>query len=45
VVAGESGLGRATLVARVGDIFSSRVVFDTTAALLPGFQAKSSFRF
>ena len=45
VVAGESGLGRATLVARVGDVLSSRVVFDTTAALLPGFQAKSSFRF
>jgi protein-L-isoaspartate(D-aspartate) O-methyltransferase len=45
VVASETGLGRATLVARVGDLFSSRVVFDTTAALLPGFQAKSSFRF
>jgi len=45
VVAGEKGLGRATLVARVGDVLSSRVVFDATAALLPGFNAKSGFRF
>jgi len=45
VVAGETGLGRATLVARVGDAFSSRVLFDTSAALLPGFQARSGFKF
>lgn len=45
VVASETGLGRATLVTRTGGVVSSRVVFDTTLPLLPGFQAKASFRF
>ena len=45
VVAGESGVGRATLVVRIGDAFSSRIVFDANTAPLPGFQPKASFVF
>jgi len=45
VVCGESGIGRATLVLRTGDVFSSRALFDTAVAPLPGFQAKPGFVF
>ena len=45
VVAGESGLGRATLMVRVGDVFSNRVLFDATIGMLPGFQRATSFVF
>lgn len=45
VISGESGLGRATLVARVGDNLSSRVLFDATVASLPSFQAQGGFSF
>ncbi len=45
VVAGESGVGRATLVIRVGDVFSSRILFDANIGPLPGFQPKASFVF
>lgn len=45
VVASESGVGRATEVVRVGDVFSSRVVFDAMVRPLPGFQREPGFVF
>lgn len=45
VVTGDSGVGRATLVVRIGDVFSSRVVFDAAVRPLPGFQRKLGFVF
>lgn len=45
VVSSESGTGRATLVVRVGDVVSSRVLFEISVADLPGFQAKPGFVF
>lgn len=43
-VVGPAGqMGRATLVLRVGDIFSSRVLFDATVAPLPGFLVAPRF--
>ena len=45
VVVGESGVGRATLMVRVGDAVSSRVVFDAQLPLLPGFEPRADFVF
>ena len=45
VVAGETGVGRGTLVLRTGNTFSSRVLFDASVGPLPGLQAKPGFVF
>lgn len=45
VVAGESGLGRATLVSRIGEVFSARVVFDASVHSLREFHLRPSFVF
>lgn len=45
VVAGESGVGRATLMARIGGAVSSRILFDAAARVLPGFEAAPAFVF
>jgi protein-L-isoaspartate(D-aspartate) O-methyltransferase len=45
VVTGESGLGRATLITRVGGVLSGRVLFEASIAPLPGFQVPAAFAF
>jgi protein-L-isoaspartate(D-aspartate) O-methyltransferase len=45
VVRGADGVGRAMLMLRVGDSFSSRVLFDASVPLLPGFEPAPSFVF
>lgn len=45
VVAAESGIGRATVVSRIGDVFSARLVFDASVHPLPEFHRRSSFVF
>jgi protein-L-isoaspartate(D-aspartate) O-methyltransferase len=44
VKAGE-GVGRATLILRIGSVFGRRAVFDATIPLLPGFLPKPAFVF
>ena len=39
------GVGRATIIARDGDAFARRQVFDAAAHVLPGFAAKPGFVF
>jgi protein-L-isoaspartate(D-aspartate) O-methyltransferase len=41
----QQGVGRATLMARVGAGVSSRVAFDAAVPSLPGFEAQPSFVF
>lgn len=41
----QQGVGRATLMARVGGSVSSRVAFDAAVPPLPGFEAQPSFVF
>jgi protein-L-isoaspartate(D-aspartate) O-methyltransferase len=45
VVGGRPGIGRATVVCRVGDAVSSRQVFDATIAMLPSFESEPRFVF
>lgn len=45
VVLPESGQGVARLYLKNGGQVSSRVLFDASAALLPGFEAKADFQF
>jgi protein-L-isoaspartate(D-aspartate) O-methyltransferase len=45
VVAAKSGVGHATLVSRIGKVFSSRMVFDASVHYLPEFLRKPSFVF
>jgi protein-L-isoaspartate(D-aspartate) O-methyltransferase len=45
VVLPESGLGVARLYQKNGGQVSSRILFDASAALLPGFEAKADFQF
>lgn len=45
VVTAESGMGRATLVSRIGEVFSTRVVFDASIHALPEFHRRPSFVF
>jgi protein-L-isoaspartate(D-aspartate) O-methyltransferase len=40
-----SGLGRASVMTRLGGVLAGRPSFDATAPLLPGFQAEPSFVF
>lgn len=44
-VVGASGVGKGTLVIRVGDTFGRRALFDAVTPVLPGFQAKPKFVF
>jgi protein-L-isoaspartate(D-aspartate) O-methyltransferase len=43
--AGAAGMGRATLMQRLGGSLSSRIVFDAAVAPLPGFQVAPGFVF
>lgn len=45
VVTTESGAGRATLMLRIGNTFSQRLLFDARPAVLPGFEAAPEFMF
>lgn len=45
VVTGATGLGRVTLVSRIGDGFSSRVILDASVRSLPEFQREAEFIF
>lgn len=45
VILGASGVGKGTLVVRVGDTFGRRVLFDAATPLLPGYQPKPKFVF
>lgn len=45
IVNDANGVGRATLLVRVGEAISSRVLFDAQAAVLPGFEARPAFVF
>lgn len=45
VVGAGGGVGKGTLVVRVGDTFGRRVLFDVVAPVLPGFQPKPKFVF
>ncbi|MGQ3048935.1 MAG: protein-L-isoaspartate O-methyltransferase family protein [Niveispirillum sp.] len=45
VVLPESGQGVARLYLKTGGQVSSRILFDASAALLPGFEAKADFQF
>ncbi|NIA67521.1 protein-L-isoaspartate O-methyltransferase [Pelagibius litoralis] len=45
VVVDESGIGRATLVQRSGEVYSARVLFDAAVPLLPGFEREAGFVF
>jgi protein-L-isoaspartate(D-aspartate) O-methyltransferase len=42
---GAVGVGRATLMQKVGGAVSSRIAFDATVAPLPGFQVEPGFVF
>jgi len=39
------GLGKATLIQRTGGVLGARIVFDASAAMLPGFEEKPQFVF
>lgn len=45
VVKARAGLGRATLVQRIGESVSSRILFDAGTPLLPGFEPTPGFVF
>lgn len=45
VVDAGSGLGKGTLVVRVGDTFGRRVLFDASTPVLPGFRSGAGFVF
>lgn len=45
VVESAAGLGKGTLVVRVGDTFGRRVLFDAATPLLPGFESRTRFVF
>ncbi len=45
VVKDTTGMGRATLMQRDGDVVSSRVLFDAALPLLPGFEVEPGFVF
>ena len=45
VVRDETGLGRATLMARRGEVLAQRILFDAAVPLLPGFEPKVGFVF
>ena len=45
VVAGRSGVGKATLFTRQRGALSSRVLFDAATPMLPGFEMKAGFVF
>ncbi|MBR9970502.1 protein-L-isoaspartate O-methyltransferase family protein [Magnetospirillum sulfuroxidans] len=45
IVDGGRGIGRGTLVVRVGDTWGRRQLFDARIPLLPGFAAKTKFVF
>lgn len=45
VVGAESGMGKATVVSRIGNVFSPRVVFDASVHSLPEFHRRPSFVF
>ncbi|MCR6632234.1 MAG: protein-L-isoaspartate O-methyltransferase [Magnetospirillum sp.] len=45
VVAAAPGIGKGTLIVRVGDTFGRRVLFDAVTPMLPGFQPKPKFVF
>jgi protein-L-isoaspartate(D-aspartate) O-methyltransferase len=40
-----SGIGRATLITRTGEVLAHRVMFDAATPLLPGFAEKPAFVF
>ena len=42
---GAAGIGRATLMRRLGGVCSSRIVFDASVAPLPGFRVEPGFVF
>ncbi len=45
VVNGDAGMGRATLMQRNGGVVSSRILFDASAPMLPGFEIEPGFVF
>ena len=45
VVKGGAGMGRATLMQRNGSVVSSRILFDASAPMLPGFEIEPGFVF
>lgn len=45
VIDAGAGLGRGTVMVRVGDTYGKRVVFDAATPTLPGFQARPRFVF
>ncbi|MGE5477233.1 MAG: protein-L-isoaspartate O-methyltransferase family protein [Bacteroidales bacterium] len=45
VVAATPGVGKGTVIVRVGDTFGRRVLFDAVTPMLPGFQPKPKFVF
>ena len=45
VVKGDPGMGRATLMQRNGGVISSRILFDASAPMLPGFEIEPGFVF
>ena len=45
VKAEDGGIGRATLMARIGGVVARRVIFDAATPLLPGFAPKPVFVF
>lgn len=45
VVAGEGGVGCATLITRYGEALSTQAVFDAGTALLPGCEPQKAFAF
>ncbi len=45
VVCDEAGIGRGTLIQRLGDSFSARILFDAATPLLPGFAREVGFVF
>ena len=45
VVKREPGMGRATLMQRNGGVVSSRILFDASVPMLPGFEVEPGFVF
>ena len=45
VVKEDAGLGHATLMQRNGGVVSSRILFDASAPMLPGFEIEPGFVF
>ena len=45
VLVDHAGIGRATLIERTGEVFSSRTLFDAATPILPGFQREPGFVF